>query len=88
MFLFLFLFVTSVYGVLPPPDYVNCDNTRGAVLECASTLFDVDHDGRITADEIDQVLPTLVSLPSPDRFRSKTLAMNLFPFLPLRRGRL
>lgn len=61
----LFIICTCVYVTsgATHPDFYYCDNSREAVVECAAVLFDTDHDGRITADEIDDALPNLVSIP-------------------------
>ena len=72
LFLILFacLFATLIRANAPMDDMHKCDNTREAIEQCAAYLFDTDHDGRITATEIDTVVPDLVSLPMTEGFNS------------------
>ena len=70
LILFVCTFVTLVRANGPMDDMHKCDNTREAIEQCAAYLFDKDHDGRITADEIDTVVPDLVSLPMTEGFNS------------------
>jgi len=47
-------------------EFLACDNSKDAILECALKLFDVNHDGSITMAELNQTIPTLEGMPGPN----------------------
>ena len=54
------LFAVVALGsiILPPEQYMKCDGSREAVQQCAQQFFDLDHNGNITAAEVQQALLT------------------------------
>ena len=44
----------------------SCDNSREAIVQCASELIDINHDNRLTIGEIEYALSNMVGLPGPN----------------------
>lgn len=70
LILFACLLATLARSDSPMEEMHKCDNTREAIEQCAAYLFDTNYDGRITVEELDTVIPNLVSVPMHEGFNS------------------
>jgi len=60
VYLLVAILGSTTVTAIPTP---TCNNTRGAVLECASALFDLDHNGIITPIEVNVAISTFAYVP-------------------------